>query len=203
MDLASIVAESFSTARRCDLASGRLSPLRLGWTFLRIGTVAFGGLGATVALLERELVEHLGVMAKEEITESLTYTKLLPGSTVVQVVGYLGWRLGGWWASALATACFLLPSVVLMLALAYGYARVADVPALAAMRRGVLSAVVALLLLTMYRLAKPALRTSASIGLAFGAFVMVAWLHLGVVWVVIGAGLFGVAIAKGKRVDSL
>ena len=79
--------------------------LRLGWTFLRIGAVAFGGLGATLALLERELVERLHVSTKGQITEALTYTKLLPGSTVVQVVAYLGWRLGGWSASAVVTAC--------------------------------------------------------------------------------------------------
>jgi len=184
------------------MADERVSLLRLGWTFLRIGTVAFGGLGATLVLIERELVERLRVVAKEDITESLTYTKLLPGSTVVQVVAYLGWRLGGWSASALATACFLLPSVVLMLTLAYGYVGVADVPTLAAMRRGILSAVVALLLLTMYRLAKSVLKTPATITLALGAFLVVAWFHISVILVVVAAGLFGVAISQGKRIDS-
>jgi len=66
-----------------------MRPLQLGLTFLRIGTVAFGGLGATLALIERELVHRRHVATKEEITEALTYAKLLPGSTVVQVVAYL------------------------------------------------------------------------------------------------------------------
>jgi chromate transporter len=105
-------------------------------TFLRIGAVAFGGLGATLALTERELVQRWHVTTKEEIIEALTYTKLLPGSTVAQVAADLGWRLGGWSASALATAFFLLPSVVLMRALAYGYSLVADAPGLVPMRRG-------------------------------------------------------------------
>jgi chromate transporter len=114
----------------------RTRPLQLGLTFLRIGAVAFGGLGATLALTERELVQRWHVTTKEEIIEALTYTKLLPGSTVAQVAADLGWRLGGWSASALATAFVLLPSVVLMLALAYGYSLVADAPGLVPMRRG-------------------------------------------------------------------
>jgi len=52
-----------------------MRPLQLGLTFLRIGTVAFGGLGATLALIERELVHRRHVATKEEITEALTYTK--------------------------------------------------------------------------------------------------------------------------------
>lgn len=61
---------------------------RLAWTFLRIRAIAFGGLGPALALIERDLVSRRGVLARDALTESLTYTKLLPGSTVVQVVSY-------------------------------------------------------------------------------------------------------------------
>jgi chromate transport protein ChrA len=115
--------------------------------FLRIGAVAFGGLGTTLTLIERELVHRRHVTTKEEIIEALTYTKLLPGSTVVQVVAYLGWRLEGWLDSALATAFFLLP---------------ADASGLVPIRRGVLAVVVGLLLMTMYNLAKPVLSSPVS-----------------------------------------
>jgi len=62
----------------------------LGWVFLRIGTVAFGGLGAALALVERELVAKRAWLTAADLTEALTYTKLLPGSTVVQVVSGVG-----------------------------------------------------------------------------------------------------------------
>jgi len=120
----------------------------LAWTFLRIGAMAFGGLGATLALIERELVSRQGVLARDALTESLTYTKLLPGSTVVQVVSYLGWRLGGWRGSAVATAAFLLPSAIAMLALSYGYTQLARAPAAGSGVRGMLAVVVGLLLVT-------------------------------------------------------
>jgi chromate transporter len=98
-----------------------MSLLEIWWQFIKIGVTAFGGLGVTLSLIERYLVTDRPVLTAHEITESLTYTKLLPGSTGVQVVGYLGYRLGGWPGAALATTAFLLPAFLLMLALSVAY----------------------------------------------------------------------------------
>jgi chromate transporter len=78
----------------------RVSALILGWIFLRIGTTAFGGFGTTLALVERELVTMCGMRMPADVTEALTYTKLLPGSTGPQAISYLGYKLGGWPGSA-------------------------------------------------------------------------------------------------------
>src|SRR5512145_1548687 len=89
----------------------KVPALTLGWIFLHIGATAFGGLGATLALIERELVTKRGMLTPADVTEALTYTKLLPGSTGPQAIAYLGYKLGGWSGSAVATAAFLFPSV--------------------------------------------------------------------------------------------
>ena len=174
----------------------RLSALRLGWTFLRLGATAFGGLGTTLALIERELVSRRGVLSRDELTEALTYTKLLPGSTVVQVVAYIGWRLGGWPGSAVATAAFLLPSAIAMLALSYGYARLEHVPGIASGLRGVLAVVAGLLVVTLYRLGRPLLRTPLAIAIAAAAFVMVVMLQVHAAWIVVAAGVAGVLVRR-------
>ena len=92
--------------------------LTLGWALLCIGAVAFGGLGATLTLLRRELVERRGWLRPSDVTEALAYTKPLPGSTVVQVVTFLGWRLGNWPGAIVATVAFVLPALALMTAAA-------------------------------------------------------------------------------------
>ncbi len=176
--------------------TSRMSSLGIGWTFLRIGVVAFGGLGGTLALIEGELVTRRQVSSREELTEALTYTKLLPGSTVMQIVAYLGWRLGGWPGSVLATIGFILPSVVLMIFFAWGYAHVAHLPGVASARRGVLAVVVALLLVTLYRLARPVLTTPLTGALALAAFILVAGLHVGSILTVVAAGVLGIALMR-------
>ena len=98
----------------------RVPALTLGWMFLRIGATAYGGLGTTLALIERELVTKRGMLTPADVTEALTYTKLLPGSTGPQAIAYLGYKLGGWPGSALAMGAFLFPSALLMVLLAAG-----------------------------------------------------------------------------------
>ncbi len=50
----------------------RLPLGHLGWLFLRIGATAFGGLGAGLALIERDLVEKRRLLTREDVTEALT-----------------------------------------------------------------------------------------------------------------------------------
>ena len=177
----------------------RMSRPRIAGTFLRVGALAYGGLGATIALIERELVERKSVMTRGEIADALTHTKLLPGSTVVQVVAYIGWRLGGWLGSAVATTCFILPSALLMLALAYGYAELAATPAAVAARRGVLAVVIALLLVTMAKLTAQVIKTPFTRAVALAAFAIVALFPGASPWVVVSAGIVGLMAYRDLR----
>jgi chromate transporter len=164
--------------------------------YLRIGALAFGGLGATVALIERELVDRHKAVTRDDVASALTHTKLLPGSTVVQVVAYLGWRVGGWPGSALATICFILPSALLMLGLAYEYTQLAVTPGIVAMRRGVLSVVIALLIGTMFRLTVQVVTTPLARALALGSFAVVLLLPNTSPWVVLSAGIIGLVVYR-------
>jgi len=175
-----------------------MSLAQLCWEFIRIGVAAFGGLGVTLSLIERYLVKDRAFLTAQTVTERLTYTKFLPGSTGVQVVGYLGYRLGGWPGAALATIAFLLPAFMLMLVLAILYEEItvlladAATPAL----RGLTAAVAGILVATIYRLAKPAITTPT------GAVVAVAACGLGIVlrtnpaWIVLVAGILGILMPQ-------
>jgi len=175
-----------------------ISMIKLGGVFLYVGALSFGGLGATLALIERSLVTRLGVLTPADLTAALTHTKLLPGSTVVQVVAYLAWRLHGWPGSAVATAAFVLPSALAMVALGVGYAYADTIPGFAAIRRGVLAVVIALLLGTMARLAKSNLKGPLARLLAGVAFAVVVALPSASPWVVVGAGLLGLIVYRER-----
>jgi chromate transporter len=181
---------------------------QLWWQFLKIGVAAFGGLGVTLSLIDRYLVKDRGVLTPQDVTESLTYTKFLPGSTGVQVVGYLAYRLAGWHGAALATTAFLLPafSVILALSITYeGFTAVladAATPAL----KGLTAAVAGILVATIYRLAKPTITTPTGVVIAVAACAVGIVLKINPVWIVLTAGVLGILMpqmfAAGQSADA-
>jgi chromate transporter len=171
----------------------------LAWIFLKIGAAAFGETGSVVALTEREFVEQRGLLAREEIAEALAYTKLLPGSTVVQIVAYLGYLLGGWATSALVTAMFVLPSALAMVVLAAGYVAVTALPHVQPAITGLTAAVIGMLLATGYRIGMKSLTSFVALGLADAAFVLGGFLSVNAALIVVAAGLIGMAFARAKR----
>ncbi len=178
------------------------SLVQLGWTFLKIGAFGFGGLAANLALIERELVERQRVLTHEAITEALTYTKLLPGSTGLQVVSYLGWRLRGWPGVLVSTTAFLTPAVASMLAIAILYGRFARLPDVSLALHGMAAAIVGLLVLAVWRLGRPNIVDTTSALLAVAAFLVGYRLHLPPTWIVVLGGLIGIALELGRKGDA-
>ena len=161
--------------------------------FLKIGAQGFGGLGAILTLLTRELVERRGWLAQSDITEALTFTKLLPGPAIVQIVAYLGWKLGRWPGALGASVAFLLPSFAMMLALAALYHSVGALPAVAGATRGLTAAVAGLLVVTTWTLGRKGI--SEPLGWALALLAGAASVGAGVhpAWLVVAAGALGVA----------
>ena len=168
----------------------------LGWTMIKLGAVAFGGLGATLALLQGALVDRRRWLEERDIAEALALTQALPGSTGVQVVAYLGWRLRGWPGALVAAVTFIAPAAALMIALAAATLSLPDKPWVQGALTGVQVAVVGLVAAAMWRLA----RGNAK-GRALGA-ALLAGCVLGFVvpaaFVVVGAGLVGALLAAGR-----
>jgi chromate transporter len=172
----------------------KVPALTLGWIFLHIGATAYGGLGTTLALIERELVIKRGMLTSADVTEALTYTKLLPGSTGPQAIAYLGYKLGGWSGSAVPMAAFIFPSALLMVLLATAYVATTALPALGPAVNGLTAGVVGLLLATTYRLGKPNIQEPLTWGIALVAFAVGAFLGISAALIVVVAGLLGMVL---------
>jgi chromate transporter len=170
----------------------RLPALVIGRIFLHIGATAFGGLGPSLALIERELVETRRVLTPEDVAEAAAATRLLPGSALIQVVSILGYRLGGWTGSGLATVACVVPPAAAMLLLAIVYDRVAALSAFRPAAQGLTAAVVGLLLATTYRFARATIRGPLTLGITLCAFGSAAGLGIPAAAVVVAAGLIGI-----------
>jgi len=171
--------------------------LSLGWAMLCIGAVAFGGLGATLALLQRELVERRGWLRASVLSEALTYTKPLPGSTALQVVTFAGYRISGWPGATVATAMFVVPSFAMMTAAAAALFALPDAGWVRGALIGLQVAVVGLLAMAMWQLARSEAGTRLLLIVLLAAFAAGLWVNAAVI--VATAGVLGIAIDRGKR----
>jgi chromate transporter len=168
----------------------------LTWELLRLGAAAFGGLGATLALLQHALVERRQWLSQGDVAEALAFTKTLPGSTGIQVVAYLGWRLQGWPGALLAAAAFIAPAMVMMIVVAAGSLALPDAAWVKGALTGIQIAVIGLLAASMWRLAQSEAKTAALKAVLVAGAVL--GFFLNAVFVVVGAGLVGAAIDRER-----
>ena len=84
----------------------------------RIGCIGFGGPPAHIALLRRLCVERRGWLEPREFEDALAACNLLPGPASTQLAIFCAWRLRGRVGALVGGVCFILPGLVLILALA-------------------------------------------------------------------------------------
>ncbi len=89
--------------------------------FQRLGTFGFGGPIALAGYMQRDLVERRGWIAAEDFNEGLALAQLAPGPLAAQLAIYLGWIRGRLLGATVVAFAFVLPSFLMVLALAALY----------------------------------------------------------------------------------
>jgi chromate transporter len=159
---------------------------------LRLGVVGFGGGLAVLTLIRREFVERRHVITEAEFAEIAGAAQALPGAVSVNAFTILGTRVSGWLAGLVAGWGFVIPSFILMVVLAATYPAFRYLPYADSILAGMTAGVVALVVLTGVDLARAgAIRRRCEAALALGALAGVALHWIGVLEVVLLAGLVG------------
>jgi chromate transporter len=169
----------------------------LAWEALKLGALAFGGLGATLTLLHRRFVDDRHWLDPADISEGLAFTRALPGSTGIQLVAYLGWRLHGWSGALISAVAFIAPATVLMMLAAAFSLALPDHPLVNGALTGLQIGVVGLLAASMWRLAKS--EAKGSIRLTVLLVCAVAGFFVNAAIVIAAAGLVGVVTTRESK----
>jgi chromate transporter len=126
--------------------------------FLRLGLTAFGGPAAHIGLMEREAVEGRGWMSRAAFLDLVGACNLLPGPGSTQVAMTLGYRRAGWAGLITAGTCFILPSMVFTLGLAWAYVRYGSLPQAQGLLYGAKPVMVAIIVQAIWNLGRTAFR---------------------------------------------
>jgi chromate transporter len=163
-------------------------------SFLKIGLVGFGGGIAVLAQIRALTVFKRRWLSDLDFAEAVALAQSLPGTSAGNSVTYIGLRLRGWRGAIAAMSGFILPSMLMMIALAIIYKHLRAFADTQRFFLGLNGAVVALILVTAWRMGKNILTKRWQWVLAVLAFLAVAILEATVLEVVFAAGLIGIYI---------
>src|SRR5215467_305038 len=96
--------------------------------FLRLGTLGFGGPIALAGYMQRDLVERRQWISKEDYLRGLALAQLAPGPLAAQLAIYLGWVRARLLGATLVAFAFIVPSFVMVVALAAAYVELGGLP---------------------------------------------------------------------------
>ncbi len=175
----------------------RSSLIELARLFLKLGTVAFGGPAAHIAMMEDEVVRRRRWLTQEEFLDYLGSTNLIPGPNSTELALHIGHARAGWPGLLVAGACFILPATLIVGAIAWAYVRFGTLPAAGGVLYGVKPVVIAVVAQALWRLGRTALKTPALVALGAAA-VIAAATGVHELLVLFGPGFF-MALAGGRR----
>jgi chromate transporter len=135
----------------------RLAELAL--LFLKLGTIAFGGPAAHIAMMEQEVVQRRHWLTEAEFLDRVGAANLIPGPSSTELVIHIGHRRAGWPGLIVAGCCFILPAAFSVGLLAWIYVRFGSLPVASGLLYGVKPVVIAVVLQALWNFSRTAIRS--------------------------------------------
>jgi chromate transporter len=163
-------------------------------SFFKIGLVGFGGGLAVISQIRALVVNQRRWLTDQEFIEGFALAQSLPGTSAGNAATYIGLKLRGWRGACVSMAGFILPSMLMMIVLAILYRHLRVLPDTDRLFHGLNAAVVALIVVTAWRIGRNTLNKKWQWVLAVMACLTVSLFGATVLEVVIASGVVGIFI---------
>jgi len=167
--------------------------------FARIGCLSFGGPAGQIGMMHRAIVEEKRWISEERFLHALNYCMLLPGPEAQQLATYIGWLMFGTRGGIISGLLFVLPGLVVMIALSAAYALYQETNWLTGLFFGLKAAVLAIVVEAVIRLGRKTLKSRFLIAVAALAFIALFFFGLPFPLVVLFAGVAGFVAARSNK----
>ena len=131
--------------------------------FLRLGTTAFGGPAAHIAMMEDEVVARRRWLTRAEFLDFVSAANLIPGPNSTELAIHIGFARAGWPGLIIAGVCFILPAALIVIGIAWLYVAHGTLPAIEGVLYGVKPVVIAVVVQALWRLGRTAITSRASV----------------------------------------
>ena len=177
-------------------AEGRRHSLReLAGFFLKLGSIAFGGPAAHIAMMDNEVVRRRGWLTRQQFLDLLGAANLIPGPSSTEMAIYIGLVRAGWRGLIVAGICFILPAMMIVLALAVAYVQYGALPQVVWLLYGVKPVIIAIVIQALWSLGTKAVKgpLTAAVGIAV---VALSFLGVNVTLLLFAGGLLVMALSN-------
>ncbi len=131
----------------------------LFWTFLKIGSTAFGGFMSLISVVESSVVQRRKLMTHEDMLDGMSLAAVLPGPMAANVIAYVGYRIRGNWGALVTSLSSLLPSYLILVIFAIYAKRFESIPAVEKAFMAFIPAMVAIILAAAWRMGKKTIKS--------------------------------------------
>ncbi|MBQ9355842.1 MAG: chromate transporter [Prevotella sp.] len=170
--------------------------LKLFTTFFNIGMFTLGGGYAMIPLIEEEVVNQKHWVSKDEMLDLIAIAQSCPGVFAANISIFVGYKLRGVRGAISACLGTCLPSLLIILLIAMFFHRFQDNPVVAAIFRGIRPAVVALIAVPTFNLAKSAKITWATCWIPIAGALAIWLLGVSPILIILLAAIGGYVYGK-------
>lgn len=168
-----------------------VGPFQAFLFWLKLGFISFGGPAGQIAIMHQELVERRRWISERRFLHALNYCMVLPGPEAQQLATYIGWLMHRTWGGVIAGALFILPSLLILIALSWIYLAWGNVPVVVGIFYGIKPAVTAIVLQAAHRIGTRALKNHWLWAIAAASFVALFAFNVPFPLIVVSAAVIG------------
>lgn len=114
--IASVATGTALKATAAMVATSQVSLWQLGWSFLKIGSILFGGGYVLLSFIQAEFVEGYGWLTQQQLLDAIAIGQLTPGP-ILSTATFIGYVMAGIPGAIVATVAIFLPSFLFVIAL--------------------------------------------------------------------------------------
>jgi chromate transporter len=164
--------------------------------WLKLGFISFGGPAGQIAIMHEFLVEKKKWISESRFLHALNYCMVLPGPEAQQLATYTGWLLHGVRGGIVAGFLFIFPSLLILLGLSMAYVLFGKITWIASLFIGLKPAVIAIVLLALFKIGKKSLLSSFHYGVALVSFILIFFFNISFPFIIVIAIVIGLVGQK-------
>ena len=161
--------------------------------FLKIGVISFGGGYAMIPILQWDMVDHLGWLTLQQFLDGILLGFVTPGPIII-LATFVGYWVHGLPGAVVATVSIFLPPIAIIIFLTPFYQRIKEARLMRHVIRGILAALVGMLVLVIIQMSQAALVDLKTWAVMAGAALALIAFKVNLLWVVAAVIVFSLAI---------